>query len=118
MDVELSSLKWNNQHITFYQAISGLQKNKCYADITLACDGKYYPVHKLVLAMCSEYFSDIFQMTNCIDPVVILPDIKCSDLELLLEFMYNGQVYVRQNELSSLMEAAQCLRVKELLIAV
>ncbi|CAL4086434.1 unnamed protein product [Meganyctiphanes norvegica] len=30
--------------------------------------------------------------------------------------MYNGQVYVRQNELSSLMEAAKCLRVKGLAI--
>ncbi|CAL4086442.1 unnamed protein product, partial [Meganyctiphanes norvegica] len=83
-------------------------------DVTLACDRKYYRVHKLVLVMCSEYFSDIFQITHAIDPVVILTNIKCSDLEVLLEFMYNGEAHVRKNDLPSLMEAAEWLRVKGL----
>ncbi|CAL4086436.1 unnamed protein product [Meganyctiphanes norvegica] len=116
MDVELLSLKWNNQYTTFYQAISGLRNGDSYTDVTLACDGKYYPVHKLVLAMCSEYFNDIFQITYCKNPVVILKDIQSSDLEYILDYMYIGEVNVRQNELSSLMEAAKCLRVKGLVV--
>jgi len=116
MDGELLSLKWNNHRTTFYHVISGLRNKESYTDVTLACDGKFYPVHKLVLSTCSEYFSDIFERTNCKNPVVILKDIQCSDLEFLLDYMYIGEVNVRQNELSSLIKAAECLRVKGLAV--
>lgn len=87
-----------------------------YTDVTLACEGKFYPVHKLVLSTCSEYFSDIFDRTPCKNPVVVLKDIQCRDLEFLLDYMYIGEVNVRQNELSSLIKAAECLRVKGLAV--
>ncbi|KAK8727384.1 hypothetical protein OTU49_009848, partial [Cherax quadricarinatus] len=87
-----------------------------YTDVTLACEGKFYPVHKLVLSTCSEYFSDIFDRTPCKNPVVVLKDIQCQDLEFLLDYMYIGEVNVRQNELSSLIKAAECLRIKGLAV--
>ena len=87
-----------------------------YTDVTLACEGKFYPVHKLVLSTCSEYFSDIFDRTPCKNPVVVLKDIQCKDLEFLLDYMYIGEVNVRQNELSSLIKAAECLKVKGLAV--
>lgn len=87
-----------------------------YTDVTLACDGKFYPVHKLVLSTCSEYFSDIFDRTPCKNPVVVLKDIQCQDLEFLLDYMYIGEVNVRQNDLASLIKAAECLRIKGLAV--
>lgn len=84
--------------------------------MTLACDGKFYPVHKLVLSTCSEYFSDIFDRTPCKNPVVVLKDIQCQDLEFLLDYMYIGEVNVRQNDLASLIKAAECLRIKGLAV--
>ncbi|KAK7071100.1 hypothetical protein SK128_007369 [Halocaridina rubra] len=116
MDGELLSLKWNNHRTTFYHVISGLRNKESYTDVTLACDGKFYPVHKLVLSTCSEYFNDIFERTPCKNPVVVLKDIQCRDLEFLLDYMYIGEVNVRQNELSSLIKAAECLRVKGLAV--
>ncbi|XP_063871753.1 broad-complex core protein isoforms 1/2/3/4/5-like isoform X15 [Scylla paramamosain] len=116
MDGELLSLKWNNHRTTFYHVISGLRNKETYTDVTLACEGKFYPVHKLVLSTCSEYFSDIFDRTPCKNPVVVLKDINCQDLEFLLDYMYIGEVNVRQNELSSLIKAAECLRIKGLAV--
>ncbi|XP_071523327.1 uncharacterized protein [Panulirus ornatus] len=116
MDGELLSLKWNNHRTTFYHVISGLRNKETYTDVTLACEGKFYPVHKLVLSTCSEYFSDIFDRTPCKNPVVVLKDIQCQDLEFLLDYMYIGEVNVRQNELSSLIKAAECLRIKGLAV--
>ena len=84
--------------------------------MTLACDGKFYPVHKLVLSTCSEYFSDIFDRTPCKNPVIVLKDIQCQDLEFLLDYMYIGEVNVRQNDLASLIKAAECLRIKGLAV--
>lgn len=116
MEAEVLALKWNNHQSIFYHIISGLRTKGNYTDVTLACEGKFYPVHKLVLSTCSEYFSDIFDRTPCKNPVVVLKDIQCQDLEFLLDYMYIGEVNVRQNELSSLIKAAECLRIKGLAV--
>ena len=87
-----------------------------YTDATLACDGKLYSVHKLVLSTCSDYFSAMLDRTNCKNPVIVLKDIKCEDLEALLDYMYLGEVNVRQSDLATLIKAAECLRVKGLAV--
>lgn len=88
-----------------------------YTDATLACDGKLYSVHKLVLSTCSDYFSSMLDRTSCKNPVIVLKDIKSEDLEALLDYMYLGEVNVRQSDLSTLIKAAECLRVKGLAVA-
>ena len=47
--------------IVFYQ----LQFQNTYSDVTLACDGKFFPAHKLVLSTCSDYFNEMLQWTQC-----------------------------------------------------
>lgn len=84
--------------------------------MTIACDGKYFDVHKLVLSTCSDYFQEMFEKTQCKHPIVVLKDINYKDLEFLLNYMYVGEVNVLQNELSSLIKAAECLRVKGLAV--
>ncbi|XP_069953332.1 protein jim lovell isoform X2 [Cherax quadricarinatus] len=116
MEAEVLALKWNNHQSIFYHIICGLRTKGNYTDVTLACEGKFYPVHKLVLSTCSEYFSDIFDRTPCKNPVVVLKDIQCQDLEFLLDYMYIGEVNVRQSELSSLIKAAECLKIKGLAV--
>ena len=87
-----------------------------YTDATIACEGKFYNVHKLVLSTCSDYFSAMLDRTNCKKPVIVLKDIKCEDLEALLDYMYIGEVNVRQCDLATLIKAAECLRVKGLAV--
>lgn len=87
-----------------------------YTDATLACNGKFYNVHKLVLSTCSDYFSAMLDQTNCKNPVVVLKDVKCQDLEALLDYMYLGEVVVRQSDLSTLIKAAEGLKIKGLAV--
>ena len=49
-------------------------------------------------------------------PVIVLKDIKCEDLEALLDYMYLGEVNVRQSDLASLIKAAENLRIKGLAV--
>lgn len=84
--------------------------------MTLACEGKFYPLHKLVLSTCSEYLEQIFEKTPCKHPVIVLNDIKCSELEALLSYMYAGEVSVPQSTLSLLIRAAELLQVKGLAV--
>lgn len=87
-----------------------------YCDVTIACDGKFYPVHKLVLSVCSDYFEQMFDRTKCKHPIIVLKDIRHEDLEALLNYMYVGEVNVLQSDLSGLIKAAECLRIKGLAV--
>ncbi|XP_018023167.1 protein tramtrack, beta isoform isoform X38 [Hyalella azteca] len=116
MDGGLLSLKWNNHRSTFFYVLSNVRKKECYTDVTLACDGKFYPVHKLVLSTCSEYFEQMFEQTQCKHPVIVLKDIRSEELESLLSYMYVGEVNVVQEKLSGLIKAAECLRIKGLAV--
>ncbi|KAK8375744.1 hypothetical protein O3P69_008480 [Scylla paramamosain] len=110
------SLSWNNHKATFCHILSTLREKERYTDVTLACEGKFYPVHKLVLSTCSEYFEKMFEHTPCKHPVVVLKDIKCADMEALLSYMYDGVVSVLQQDLARLIKAAELLQIKGLAV--
>ncbi|XP_064118717.1 zinc finger protein Xfin-like isoform X3 [Macrobrachium nipponense] len=112
----LLSLRWNNHHSSFMLALSNLRNKENYSDITLACDGKFYSVHKIVLSTCSDYFVEILNRTPCKHPIIVLKDIRQQDLEALLNYMYIGEVNVVQNDLACLIKAAECLRIKGLAV--
>ena len=85
--------------------------------MTLACEGKFYPTHKLVLSTCSEYFEKMFENTPCKHPVILLSkDVKCDELEALLSYMYDGVVSVAQNDLARLIKVAELLQIKGLAV--
>ncbi|XP_042860637.1 zinc finger and BTB domain-containing protein 20-like isoform X2 [Penaeus japonicus] len=88
-----------------------------YTDATVACDGKFYPVHKLVLSTCSEYFENMFEHTPCKHPVIVLRDVQCDELEAILNYMYAGVVSVAQSDLSRLIKVAELLRIKGLAVS-
>ncbi|XP_071515085.1 uncharacterized protein [Panulirus ornatus] len=116
MDGGLLSLKWNNHRSTFLHVLSTVRRKESYCDVTVACDGKFYPVHKLVLSTCSDYFEQMFERTSCKHPIIVLKDIRHEDLEALLNYMYVGEVNVLQSDLSGLIKAAECLRIKGLAV--
>ncbi|XP_050686875.1 longitudinals lacking protein, isoforms H/M/V-like isoform X14 [Eriocheir sinensis] len=112
----LLSLKWNNHRSTFFHILATIRSKESYCDVTIACDGKFYPVHKLVLSTCSDYFEQMFERTNCKHPIIVLKDIRSQELEALLNYMYVGEVNVLQNELAGLIKAAECLMIKGLAV--
>ncbi|XP_018015827.1 broad-complex core protein isoforms 1/2/3/4/5 isoform X3 [Hyalella azteca] len=112
----LLSLKWNNHCSTFLHILSNLHRKQNYDDATVACDGKLYPVHKLVLSTCSEYFEEMFEKTHGKHPVIVLKDIKKEVFEALLKYMYIGEVNVVQEKLAELINAAECLKIKGLAV--
>lgn len=110
------SLYWNNHKATFCHILATLREKERYTDATLACEGKFYPVHKLVLSTCSEYFELMFDNTPCKHPIIVLKDIKPDELEALLSYMYAGVVSVAQNDLARLIKAAELLQIKGLAV--
>ena len=101
------------KYITYLYNFSFTQEIFC--DITLACDGVLFPVHRLVLAMCSEYFNEILTKVACQQPMLVLvPTVSAADLETLLTYIYKGEIQLSQADLPSLMKAAETLKIKGL----
>ncbi|KAK3880145.1 hypothetical protein Pcinc_015346 [Petrolisthes cinctipes] len=109
-------LMWKNHHAAFCDILTRLRERGTFTDVTLVCEGKFYPVHKLVLSACSEHLEKILENTQCRHPTIVLHGIKCCDLEQLLMYMYTGEVSVLQRSLSQLMQAAELLEIKGLAI--
>ncbi|XP_042894412.1 oocyte zinc finger protein XlCOF7.1-like [Penaeus japonicus] len=110
------SLSWNNHSSTFCHMLATLRDVERFTDVTITCEGKFYPVHKLVLSTCSDYFQKIFECTPCKHPVIVLKDIHCKDIEALLSYMYAGVVSVAQKDLAQLIKAAELLQIKGLAV--
>ncbi|XP_066586263.1 protein abrupt-like [Prorops nasuta] len=111
---ELFSLKWNNFSNNLASGFSSHLSEKDLVDVTLAVEGHLLKAHKLILSICSPYFKNIFKENPCQHPVVILNDIKHSEVQALLKFMYEGEVNIRQEDLGVFFQVAEALQIKGL----
>ncbi|KAK0179914.1 hypothetical protein PV327_005617 [Microctonus hyperodae] len=108
------SLRWNNylKHITC--AFDTLRSDEDLVDVTLSCEGKRIRAHKMLLSACSTYFRDLFKENPCQHPVIIFRNVKFDDLAALIDFMYQGEVNVVQEQLASFLTTAELLAVQGL----
>ena len=58
--------------------------------------------------------SFLLQSNPCQHPIVILRDVREEDLRLLLNFMYQGEVQVEQDRISTFLRTAETLQIKGL----
>lgn len=94
---------------------SQLLRDESLVDVTLACsEGQSIRAHKVVLSACSSYFQTLFVDHPSRHPIVILKDVRFSELRTLIEFMYKGEVNVEYGQLSALLKTAESLKVKGL----
>ncbi|KAK5645841.1 hypothetical protein RI129_004305 [Pyrocoelia pectoralis] len=114
MAVEQFCLKWNNFQTTLINAFGSLQNTEDLTDVTLTCEGIRIKAHKIILSACSPYFRSIFKENPCPHPVVILKDVSYQDLIAVLNFMYQGEVLITQDKLSSFLQTAEALQVSGL----
>ncbi|XP_073818977.1 uncharacterized protein isoform X2 [Musca autumnalis] len=113
MDDEFK-LCWKNFQDNIASGFQSLYDRGDLVDVTLACDGKLLQAHKIVLAICSPYFQEIFITNPCKHPIIILKDVSYTIMCELLEFMYQGVVNVKHTELQAFMKIGQLLQIKGL----
>ncbi|XP_063705189.1 modifier of mdg4-like isoform X17 [Culicoides brevitarsis] len=112
---EQFSLSWNN----FNSNLSaGFHESLCrgdLVDVTLAADGQLVKAHRLVLSVCSPYFRKMFtQMPANQHAFVFLKDVSHAALKDLIQFMYCGEVNVKQDALPAFISTAEALQIKGL----
>ena len=107
-------LRWDNysNHISY--AFGTLRNQEDLVDVTLSCEGKKIRAHKVLLSACSTYFRDVFKDNPCQHPVIVFKNVRFDDLLAIVEFMYQGEVSVVQESLSSFLNTAELLSVQGL----
>jgi len=108
------SLRWNNYQSHLVTAFESLMEEKEFVDVTLGVEGKKLPAHKMLLSACSPYFRELLKGNQCSHPIIVLRDVKYDDLTSLLQFMYNGEVNVAQEQLNSFLKTAESLKIRGL----
>ncbi|XP_065348637.1 zinc finger and BTB domain-containing protein 24-like isoform X3 [Cloeon dipterum] len=108
------SLRWNNYAKHLSTAFDSLRSERDLTDVTLSCEGKRVPAHKMLLSACSSYFKSLFKENPCQHPVIIFRNVAFDDLMALVEFMYKGEVNVEEERLSSFLTTAELLEVQGL----
>jgi len=114
MGSEKFCLRWNDFESNISSAFCDLRQKEQFFDITLACDDEQIKAHKVILSACSPFFHKILQRNPHESPLLYLKGVKFSDLQSVLNFMYNGEVNVPQEELKSFLAVAEDLKVKGL----
>lgn len=107
-------LRWNNYTSNLTNVFDQLLHTESFVDVTLACDGKSIKAHKMVLSACSPYFQSLFFENPCQHPIVILRDVKWTELKSVVEFMYKGEINLAHDEIGPLLNVAEMLKIRGL----
>lgn len=107
-------LRWNSYHSNLQAVFPRLLLTEQFADVTLACESRQLRCHKLVLSACSAYLEKLLLQNPCKHPIVLMRDMRFSEMQALVDFMYKGEVNVTQEELPSLLKSAEALQIRGL----
>merc|ERR1712189_81049 len=114
--MEKFDLKWNDFQTTISQYFKQLRDEKDFFDVTLVSeDNKLFQTHKLVLTACSSFFKPILKTNVHAHPLIYLSGIDSTNLQFILNYIYEGEVQLYQEQLNSFLNVAQKLQISGLL---
>ena len=113
---EKFSLKWNDFHSNVSSSFSALRNEDYLHDVTLVTDDDHHvSAHKLVLSACSDYFKSIFKKSKHANPLLCLDGINSKDVSNVLDYVYNGEVQIYQEDLDHFLMIAEKFKLQGLL---
>eukprot|EP00092_Neocalanus_flemingeri_P083151 GFUD01104320.1.p1 GENE.GFUD01104320.1~~GFUD01104320.1.p1 ORF type:complete len:330 (+),score=67.43 GFUD01104320.1:116-1105(+) len=107
-------LRWNDFQQCIKSTFQDLRDENDFMDVTISCDGEQVKAHKVILSACSVTFKTLLKKNPAQHPVIVLWDVSPRDLAAILDFMYHGEVNVKQDHLNSFLAVAERLRVRGL----
>jgi len=114
-------LQWNDFAENVSGAFKELRSERDFFDVTLACTdsgSRTLQAHKVILSACSNIFKSMFRQqtksNNHPNPYIYLKGVTYSDLTSILDFIYNGEVNVSQEDLNSFLSVAEEFQIKGL----
>jgi hypothetical protein len=111
---ELYNLRWNSYFSNLINVFTDHQNQESLVDVTLSCEGQFVKAHRLILSACSVYFQKVFETHTTSQMLILLNDVKFKDLQLVIQFMYKGEVKVADSDMPQFLSLGKMLQVKGL----
>ena len=106
-------LKWNDFNTAVSESFLRLREEKNFFDVTLVTeDGIFIEAHKVVLSASSNFFKDILKKMPTKDPFLYLSGMNCTDLNLIMEYIYRGEVTIQRENVDTFLEIAFKLKIE------
>ena len=111
-------MKWNDFQSNVSRTFGLLRKEKEFFDVTLVSEDQHQvQAHKLVLSACSPYFKNLLTQNQHSHPLLCLDGIKSEELQFVLDYIYQGEVQIFQEQLDRFLQIAQKLSLEGLTAA-
>ena len=109
-------LKWNDFEKNVSKSFSQLRQQTGLFDVTLvSSDQKPVSAHRLVLSACSHFFKNIFHSNTHSHPLLYLDGVSSEEVNLMLNYVYQGEVQIYQESLDRFLEIAKKFKLDGLL---
>ena len=113
---EKFNLTWNDFKSNTTRAFGLLRNDDFLQDVTLVGeDNHQVAAHKMVLSACSGYFKNIFKNNKHSHPLLCLEGITSADLDNIMDYVYNGEVKIFQDDLDRFLTVAERFKLEGLL---
>ena len=108
-------LKWKDFQQNIVNSFQDLRNDSEVSDVTLVCDGgQQIEAHRIILTRSSACFSSILKLNKHSHPIIYMKGLKEKDLGTILDFIYNGEANVYQEDLNGFLSLAAELQLKGL----
>ena len=108
-------LKWNDFKENIVGSFKEMRSDTDFADVTLVSEEDQQIVaHKFILSACSPIFKSMFKRNHHSHPLIYMRGLQSKDLEAIVDFIYNGEANIFQDDLDGFLALAEELQLKGL----
>ena len=113
--MEKFNLKWNDFLLNVSKSFGILRKEEDFLDVSLVCDDEQiFSAHKVVLSASSDFFKTILRKADHSKPMVYLNGVSAKEIHNILDYIYEGEVQLFQDELDAFLAVAEKLKINGL----
>merc|ERR1712126_563845 len=113
--MEKFSLKWNDFETNISRSFKKLRQEEDFYDVTLVSDDHVHiSSHKLVLSSSSDFFKTILRKLSHPNPMIYLTGVNSKELDDVMDYIYNGEVQIVQEDLKKFLEIGKILKLEGL----
>ena len=107
-------LKWNDFQDVLKSSVGELRDDTDFTDVTLVCEDQSVKAHKVILSACSPFFKRLLRSHPHPQPLLYMRGVKAAELVAIVDFIYQGEANIFQEQLENFLTLAEELELKGL----
>ena len=108
-------LKWKDFQANISSSFGLMRSDRDFSDVTLVSEvNNKIETHKIILAASSSFFQDMLKEDNHPHPLLYMRGVTTTQLCAIVDFIYNGEVNIYQEQLEEFLKLAENLKLKGL----